>query len=92
MNTINMHIVNGFTYHVDAIQEIDNRHRGQIYIFGREDTGENFSPPKIIYTPTAFKTARAAIIEAESYCYEVFQNGDLESFLAVTEQQTANGD
>ncbi|MDN2710637.1 hypothetical protein O0880_14525 [Janthinobacterium sp. SUN118] len=92
MNNVNRHIVNGFTYHVDTIQEVSNRHRGQIYIVGREDTGETYSPPKIICTPTTFKTARAAIIEAESYCYEVFHNGDLDGLLAVTEFQRANGD
>jgi hypothetical protein len=85
MNTIETHVVNGFTYRVDAAQEIDGRHRGQIFILYCEDTGEFFIPPKIIRTPAAFKTSRAAIIEAESYSYEILMNGNPDGVLAVAE-------
>lgn len=92
MNSAEMHVVNGFTYHVNAIQESNERFRGQIYIFSRKDTGEFFTPPKIIFTPVTFKTLRAAIIEADAYCCEIMLNGDLNGFLEVAQSHVAKTD
>lgn len=75
MKTKEMHCVGGFTYHVDAVQEADNRFRGQIYFVGREDTGEEITPPVIVPTRVAFKKESAALIEADAYSLELIKSG-----------------
>jgi len=75
MKTKEMHCVGGFIYHVDAIQEADNRFRGQIFFVGREDTGERITPPVIVSTQAAFKKLSAALIEADAYSLELINSG-----------------
>ena len=75
MKTKAMHCVDGFTYHVDAVQEADNRFRGQVYFVGRDDTGVDIIPPVVVSTHAAFKKESAARIEADAYSLELIKSG-----------------
>ena len=73
--------VDGFEFGVEVAQEEIGKFRGVISFCARGDTHERFEKPFSITTHCAFKTARAAKIEAEAFAFEVIKTGTVSSLL-----------
>lgn len=65
------HHFRGYEFHVAWTLEKDGRYRGMILISKRGDTQQVYAKPVLIETPSSFKSAHAAWIEASAYAQEL---------------------
>jgi len=81
MNEMTTFSVDGFEFEVDVAEEESGKFRGIISFCARGDTHEKFEKPFSITTHNAFKTVRAAKIEAEAFAFEAIKTGLVSSLL-----------
>ena len=77
------HRIRGYEFHVAGALEKDGRYRGMILISKRGDTQQVYAKPVLIETPSSFKSAHAALIEASAYAQELIYNGAINALLPV---------
>ena len=75
------HRIRGYEFHVAGALEKDGRYRGMILISKRGDTQQVYAKPVLIETPSSFKSAHAALIEASAYAQELIYNGAIKALL-----------
>lgn len=75
------HQIRGYEFHVAGALEKDGRYRGMILISKRGDTQQVYAKPQLIETPSSFKSAHAALIEASAYAQELIYSGAFTALL-----------
>jgi|GEM_PF-1609719 len=75
------HHIRGYEFHVAGALEKDGRYRGMILISTRGDTQQVYATPVLIDTPSSFKSAHAALIEASAYGQELIYSGAITALL-----------
>ena len=73
--------IRGYELQVTVSLEKDGRYRGMILISKRGDTQQVYAKPVLIETPSSFKSAHAALIEASAYAQELIYNGAIKALL-----------
>lgn len=73
--------LSGYEYHVFTALTNEKLHRGIVIFVKRGDTEEFLDLPVAIETPSAFKTIRAAEIEASVYAHELILSGAIRRIL-----------
>ena len=78
----------GFRYRVQAYRQENGQHRGWILLSNRGSGEVEYDPLVIIETPTAFKTAHAAEIEASVCMRELVMSGRIYKILPPGERRS----
>ncbi len=84
MHMKNNHFLNGFAFNVSTSLTAESRFRGIILITQRGDTNEVLTSAFAIETPSAFKSVRAAEIEASAYAHELIATGAILTMLDLS--------
>lgn len=84
MHITKKHFLNGFVFDISTVLTADSRYRGIVMVTTRGDTHEVLSPPLAIETPSAFKSTRAAEIEASAYAHELIATRAILAMLAFS--------
>jgi hypothetical protein len=69
-------------------RQANGLHRGWTFPFNRGSGKVAYDPPVVIETPTAFRSAHAAAIEASVYIREVIRNGTNYTILPPGERRS----
>ena len=75
MQCTNKHCLLGYEFYVSTTLSFEHLHHGVIVVIKRGDTNELLAQPVTIETPSAFKSIRAAEIEASAYAHELILRG-----------------
>jgi hypothetical protein len=81
MHDNNMHQLNGYTFFITTVLQVDGRYRGRIWVSQGGNNGVVRAPTVFIETPGALKSIQATRIEASAYAKELIQSGALGSIL-----------
>lgn len=76
----------GFVYRLEGYLQTNGLYRGWIILM-RRGGGAVYEPPLVIETAAAFRTARAAEIEAAVYIRELIANGSIGRMLPPEERR-----
>jgi hypothetical protein len=78
----------GFRYRLEGHRQANGLYRGWILLNNRGSGEVLYDPPVIIETPTAFKTAHAAAIEASVLMRELITSGKIYKILPPGERRS----
>lgn len=79
MDTLSIHQHGNYHYHVFARIVQSGEYRGIIALIAHDEAFYN--PPVEIPTPTTFKKAHAAYVEAATFAYELISSGAISALV-----------
>lgn len=77
MHQTNKQALNGYEFFITTALTAEQRHRGVIIFTKRGDVEAVVDPSFFVETPSAFKSVRAAGIEASVYARELIRGGHI---------------